>query len=430
MPEAIMDAPAPAAPAAPPSPPPSNAPPISVTPEAVDRGPTAPPPKPGSAKDRLFQDLRKKAGLESGNEPETKPATAPKPSTPDGSGEETSTETTATAPPPSGEASQPTAPDPKKGKVSPWKLVDEHKAARLKAETELAELRKQMVSPDKVKEIEEKAAKLQADYQKAQEELRYRAYEKSDEFAEKYQKPYMAAWQRWMGELGELTVTDVDTGTERPLDPKDILELVNMPLQKAREHADTVFGSFADDVMSARKEIRGLFEAQNKALQDARKAGDEWQKQQVEQHKAQQQKLGTEITEHWKQANDMAVADEKFGKFFKPVEGDEDGNTRLKKGYELADRAFAMSPLDPNLTPEQRKEIVQLHAAVRNRSAAFGRLAVQNESLAKKVATLEAELAKYKSAQPGGGEGRREQPEVHGGSAKDQVFSALRQIAH
>jgi len=372
----------------------------------------------------MFNDLRKKAGVE--NDTETKPAVTSKPSTPADTEGETTTgiEGTTTATP------ETTTSSDKKGKVSPWKLVDEHKAARLKAETELAELRKTLPDPIKFKEVEERAKTLEKQYQEAQEQLRFDNYAKSDEFKEKYQKPYEESWKRWMGELGELTVQDDASGQERPLSPSDILDLVNMPLQKAREKAEATFGSFANDVMSARKEIRGLFESQNKALADAKASGAERETKMQQASRERQESLSKEITTTWAKANEMAVADEKFGKFFKPVEGDTEGNTRLTKGFEIADRAFSVSPLDPRLTPEQREQVVQLHSAVRNRAAAFGRLSYQNEKFSAEIAALKAELGKFKSAQPGAGEGQRERQDASHSTAKDSVFSALRNLAH
>ena len=418
MPESAIAEP-PSPPPAPPAPSPS--PPISVTPAAIDKGPAPPPPKPGSARERMFGDLRKKAGMEDA-EP-TPPAVSKTTPEPEPEPEPELTPEPATGKTP---APEPSSPADKK-KVSPWKLVDEHKAARLKAETEIAELRKTMADPAKVKAIEERAAKIEARAKELEEEIRYVNYSKSKEFQEKYQQPYEDSWKKWMGELGELTVAD-GSGNERPLQPQDLLDLVNMPLGKAREHAVQVFGDFADDVMGARKEIRGLFESQNKALEEARKGGELRQQEMQKQFQLQRETMAKQIGELWTKSNELAQADERVGKFFKPVEGDQEINGRLKKGFEIADRAFSVSPLDPNLTPDQRQQIVQLHSAVRNRAAAFGRLVYQNEKLESTVAELTAELAKFKNAQPGAGEPRQTgTPGPH--SARDDVFGALHKLA-
>jgi hypothetical protein len=85
--------------------------------------------------------------------------------------------------------------------------------------------------------------------------------------------------------------------------------------------------------------------------------------------------------------------------------------------------------MDLSLTPEQRQEIIERHAAVRNRAAAFGRLRYQNEQLAKQVKDLEDRLKAYQSSTPpiGG-----DTPSSDGGqesSAKATVYGALRKLA-
>lgn len=428
MPEEALAAP-PAAPAesAPPSPGGAESfsaatPEIKVTAPVVDKGPQHAPPKPGSAKDRMFKELRQKYGGETPEEPEKKPQPQ--------EGDENKTE-----PEKTGETvektAEPGSPPGDKKKVSPWKLVDEHKAARAKVEAELAELRKTVGDPAAIKKQLEDIQAVQKRNEELEQEIKYVNYSKSKEFQEKYQKPYEDAWKKWMGELGELVVADPATGSERPMKPEDLLELVNLPLQRARARADDVYGSFADDVMGARKELRALFDSQQNALEEARKNGDGYQariKQAVEQ---QRQALAKEVGDVWTKANQQVLADEKISKFFKPVEGDEEGNKRLTAGYELADKAFAVNPFDPQLTPQQRAEIVQLHSAVRNRAAAFGRLSLQNQRLEKKLAALTAELNKYKSAEPPAAGGQEAQPETKGhSSAREEVFAGLRKYLH
>lgn len=390
---------------------------IHVTTASVDRGPAPEPPKKGSAQERMFAELRKKAG----QEPETKPAVTPKSSTPEEGSEETTTETTETTT----ETPQPTTAPEKKGKVSPWKLVDEHKAARAKAEQELVDLRKTMVEPAKAKEIEEKYSAAEKRLQELEQEIKFVNYRKSQEYQEKYEVPYQSAWKKAMADLGELTVGDPNTGAERPIEPKDILELVNMDLRSARAKAVETYGDFADDVMTHRKEIRNLFEAQHTALEEARKGGTEREAQMQKQRQEQVDSLKTEIGSVWSEANKQAVEDERFGKLLKPQDGDEEGNSRLAKGFEMADRAFSVSPLDPGLTKDQRAEVIRLHAAVRNRSAAFGRVAYQNHQLESKIAALTEELNKFKNNQPGAGTPRPDKSSAPT-SARDSVFAALR----
>lgn len=423
---------APVAPTAtsPPPPPPAPTSELHVTEGTVtDRGPAPAPPKPGSARDRLFQDLRKKAGVESETPPKPAVTTKPTPETKTETPETTTAtdaETTTEAPPPTGTV----APEVDKKKVSPWKLVDQYKSRVAELEKAVADAKTTGLAETEKKTLTERLTQAETRLKEYEEELRYTNYQKHPEFKEKYQQPYEDAWKKWMGELGELMVPTAD-GAERPLAPQDLLELVNMPLQKAREQANQVFGDFADDVMSARKEIRSLFDAQNKALEEARKAGAERDQKRTEGLKAQQEAIRKQAVDLWNQVNEEVVKNEQYGHYFRPVEGDAEGNERLKKGFELADKAFSVNSFDPRLTPEQRAEIVKLHAAVRNRCASFGRLTYQNQKLQGELKALKEELAKFKGAQPGAGEGTRtEESQGHPSSAREAVFAGLRKYAH
>lgn len=421
MPETI--APPPAAPAAPPPVVPSSAPPIHVTPATVvDKGPAPEPPRKGSAQEKMFEDLRRKAGMLRQQQPTTAKAETPA---------EPKEEPAEPAPEKTAEPTETTpAATEKKGKVNPWKLVDEHKAARAKAEQEIAELRKSIMDPAKLKELQTKTEQYEKRVKELEEEIRFVNYEKHPEFTEKFKKPYEQAWKRWMVDLRELTLNDPSTGQERPIEPKDVLELVNLDLKSARAKAVETYGEFADDVMNARKEIRGLFDAQNQALELARKQGAEREQQLQKQAQEHMEGLQKHIRETWEKANQEAVSDEKIAHFFKPIEGDEEGNKRLSKGYEMADKAFhSPSPTDPRLTPEQRESVIRLHAAVRNRAAAFGRAMYQNQVLKAKIDELTKELGAFKGAQPGAAAPRQVRAEPGSMSARDSIFAELRKRA-
>ena len=205
-------------------------------------------------------------------------------------------------------------------------------------------------------------------------------------------------------------------------------EIVNLPLGRARAVADEAFGPFADDIMGYRKEILGLLESKNAALEDAKKNSIQRDKD----REAQQQRLTGEIASHiketWEKANQEFLNDEKYGPQFKPIEGDQEGNTRLAKGFELVDRAFNENPNNPNLTPEERAKIVRRHAAVRNRAASWGRLHANYDKAMTELAALKKELEQYKASAPSTG-GRIPVTAPATTSAKDAVFGALRKLA-
>lgn len=413
------------------APPPAATPPESAQPaqaaqttiRAADMGASTAtaPVKEGSKRQQMFDRLEKKAkpandavdpAVIAPSEPKPQPKPADKPET---NGDETTLE------PPTD------APVDKKGKkVSPWKLYDESKQRIASLEKELNNAKSAVVPEADRKTFSERIEKAEARAKELEDEIRYVNYSKSDEFKQKYQAPYEAAWKRAMQDLGELSI-DPGNGQQRPVSAQDIATLVNLPLGEARKMANELYGDFADDVMGHRKEIRTLYDSQAQALEEAKKTGADREKQEHE----KRQKTHSEISDHvkktWEASNQKAIADEKYGKFFTPVEGDMEGNQRLAKGFELVDRAFNESPMDPRLTGEQRAAVVNRHAAVRNRAAAFGRLTHMVAKGETRIAELEKELAQYKAGEPtlGGDAKPTETNGAQWGNARQQMFDRL-----
>jgi hypothetical protein len=324
-----------------------------------------------------------------------------------------------------------TAVDSKDGKKpNPWKLVEDYKGKATKAETELAELRKQLTPENDRKALEDRAAKAEARAKQLEEHMTYVDYSQTEEFKAKYVEPYDKAWKVAMAELKDIKVGD-GQGGERDVHPNDLLTIVNAPLAKARQMADEFFGPFANDVMAHRNEIRGLYDKQAAALEEAKKTGLTKKQQETEAQKKAMGELSQVISNTWKQENEAVLKDEKYGSLFKPREGDEHWNQRLAKGFELVDKAFSQNPADPKLTPEERASVIRRHAAVRNRAAAWGALRGEVESLSAANKALKEELAQYKGTEPPGGPGRSATtggPAGPGG-AKANMFQKLREKA-
>ncbi len=414
---------------------PPAAPPAPTTSIAVSSipAPAAPakPPAKGSAMDRLRQDLAKKAKTPGEPAPTQSPTTpAPQSPSPEGTTAPASGEPDPGSTPPE-PGSPPSTPTPEgdktKGKANPWKLVDQFKGRVAELEKQIAEGKAITLAEQQRKEFADQIASLNKRNEDLENEMRFVNYGKSKEFQEKYQAPYESAWKRAVSELAEITVTDPQTSATRAASPEDLLTLVNLPLGKAREVANTLFGDFADDVMAHRKELRGLFDAQQVALEEAKKNGGEREKQMMEAHQRQLTETQEFIKKTWEASNAEVLSSTKLSRFFSPVEGDEEGNARLAKGYALADKAFAENPLDPKLTPEQRATAVKRHVALRNRAAAFGRLVDTVEKLEAKNAELTKKLQEIQGTTPstGGLQPPAPQSPVYT-SAHDAIFAALR----
>lgn len=434
MPAEAPTAPPPAAPPAPaPAAPPATdhgpGTDIRVTPSTVDTGPKPETPKKGSVRDQVFEELRKRAKpqfFESAPEPESPAQPSPAAAK--------SSESAAPGSPAEKAAGDPSlapaaTPEEKKAK-NPWKLVDEYKARAAKAETEISELRKGTIPPEERKQIDQRISELQKQNEELEKEIRYVNYAKSNEFKSKYQEPYEKAWARAAKEVSEILITDAETGERRAATTKDLYSVVVSPLNEARDLADSVFGKFADDVMQYRKEIRALNDAQETALKEAHEQSIQRDKQFQQQNQTFMTKTAEEIKKVWEHANQEFGERPDLAFVFKPGETDEDHKSRLAKGFQLVDKAFAVNSADPNLTPEQRAEAVKMHAAVRMRAAGFGPLRHLYDGAVKKIAALEKELSEYKqTVPPTGGTSGADNSAPRPSSGWDSIRSGLQKIA-
>lgn len=401
----------------------------------------AAPVKPESARSKLFTSLRSKGTTPGATTEPAAPATpaAAKPT----SAQQAPPSPAVEAPagqenaPPAGEGAEAAETAPatgekvsKAGKASPWRLVDEYKKRAVEAEAKMLELQKGAIPETERTAIQERVTKAETRAKELEDHIRFVDYSKSEEFKTKYVAPYEAAWKRAVTELSEINVTDPATNQARAVTGQDLLALVNMPLGEARERADAAFGPFADDVMAHRKEIRTLFDAQNTALEEARTTGAEREKQRQQQMTQAGQQIAKFISDTWNQSNEAAQKDPKFGKFFTPTEGDEEVNSRLKKGFELVDRAFAENPQQPNITPQERATRIRRHVAMRNRAAAFGSLLYRLEKAEAARTELEKELGQYRGSEPAtGAPVAQSSAEASPGTAKERMFSELRKRA-
>lgn len=232
-----------------------------------------------------------------------------------------------------------------------------------------------------------------------EQEMKYAAYERSQEFKEKYQQPYVDAFNAAQKKVASFKIVerknDVDEVIQaaRQATPEDFSRLVLLPDAEAAEAARQLFGDAAANlVLWHREKVIDLATTQQNAIEAFRKHGSEREKQFSELQSKQQK----ELSDTFDRLNKAAA--DKYPQWFKPIEGDNEGNELLQKGYDEADMAFGENKLPPN-------ELVRLHSRIRNKAAAFGRMAYLNKGLKARIAELEAELAEYTKSSPTGGEG-------------------------
>ena len=250
------------------------------------------------------------------------------------------------------------------------------------------------------KVITEKMTKIEEENKALRDEIRYVNYEKSPEFQEKYQTPYKRAVEDALMEFEGLQVTDAQ-GNARPINANDILAVAAATsLPQAQELADALFGDYSQHAMNHRTEIRKLMNQRQAALEEWKKNGETHQKEFTSRQQAEMQRLNETISNTWKSFNDLLTKDERYGKYFSPVEGDQEGNQKLAKGYEMVDKAFSEDPREPGISAEERQRRVKRHVAVAKRAAAFGKLVHSVAQRDAKIAELEKQLKGYQQSEP------------------------------
>jgi len=324
--------------------------------------------------------------------------------------------------------------DPKnpKAKINPWKLVDEHKAARAKAESEIVEMKKLIPNVEARKAEMAEMETVRRRNEELEKHMRYLDFKNSKPYKDNYEKPYLDQWKASMQNLHGLTAID-ENGEAKIVEPNDLLKVVNEPSSiLARRKAIELFGEeYAQDVMTERDKIVTLHQSRLKAEEEARQEGLEVYSKRTKDQQASYEKLNSEVNDTYQRAVLSIKSNPANKEFFEPIEGDEKANSTLSKGYELVDHAFAMNPMDPTLTAEQRKSITKLHAAIRHRAAGFGRA----KYLLMKERQKNAEMAKKLSTYEGTVPNRGPSPSVPststtGGSAMSAMQQRLRARAH
>lgn len=242
------------------------------------------------------------------------------------------------------------------------------------------------------KTLAERLAEREKQVAEYENEIKFADYSKSEEYKKTYEKPFFDAYGSAQNRIKGMKVVG-DDGTVRTAEAADFDKLMRVQDEgDAATLAKELFGNAAPSVMYHRQRVIELSDAAKGALEEFRTKGAEREKQTGEQRAVQQKKLG----ELWEKMN--KEADEKFPNWFKPVEGDDEGNALLEKGTQLAIRAFNGT----NLSPEER---VGLESTVFKRAAGFGRLTHQNAKLSKELAEARAALKAYEESEPGKGEG-------------------------
>ena len=325
--------------------------------------------------------------------------------------------------------------DEKGRRRNPWDLVNNYRSRNRELTKEIDELRsKGGTNGEPPAEWKAKYEAVEKRNKELEDEIGFTNYTKSKEFIDKFQAPYMAAYKEAAYALSGLKVrfekTDQETGetvvTQRDMTQDDITILANMKPEDARIEMKMRFPEDWVEVKTHVDKVRAMANAQNTHLEERRKNGGEWQRQQQEQRTQLLQNMVAENRKTW---GDLLAEDTKKFAFLRPVDGDTARNERLEKATKFIEEALKVNAMDPRLSPEQRREVLRKHVAMRNRAIGFSVLNHENKTLKAKVAELEKSLKQYAESEPAAGEGRGREGTAMEVSTLDQAAEGLRKYA-
>lgn len=255
------------------------------------------------------------------------------------------------------------------------------------AQKEIATLK--TANPDEIKVLRERLEKAEARRTELEQEVQYVNYSSSEEFQTKFRKPYEEAWQRANQDINEITVA-LEDGSNRKATIDDLMEIANMPLGDASKRAKELFGDLAPEMLTHRRIIRDLSEKQNRAMQDAKKTAGEKEKE----RQMRAREINERVQKVWAQEHEALTS--KYPKWFKPVDGDTEGNELLDKGFQEVDQFFN----DPNIKPDDR---AKMHVRLRAKAANHDRLALRLKRAMTRIQKMNEDLAAYRNNEPPAG---------------------------
>jgi len=421
-PAAPAPAPAAAAPAAAPAPAPSKpAAPAAAPPAPARNQSKAVSSKPVSNPAQNLADAYSQLdslGADDGGGPAPEPRTPPKP--PELPGGQKPQDAKDNKPP--GETADDANPDnPEGASPKPGEKPDEKIPAKTLRERKDQLERENASLAARVKELEEKNSdptehpefkknketleQREKRLAELEEEIRFTNYERSTEYREKYEAPFLDAYAAGRAKVSSFTLTDPGTGEPRQGTEQDFDQLMRITDDNAAaERAAELFGNKAPIVLFHREEALKMNAARVKALDHYRKEGGEREKQRTEQLSKMQREVATAFE------SESKAGVEKYSKWFKPVEGDAKSAEILERGFHFADVAFgkADKDADGNVIRRAPAEMAKLHAAIRNKAGGFDHAIYLLNKERATVKQLQEKLKQYEDSGPGPGDGKGE----------------------
>jgi hypothetical protein len=302
-------------------------------------------------------------------------------------------------------------------------------------EKRIAELEKATKTPQEwpeKKTYEERLAEHQKKLAAYEEEMRYSNYAKSEEYKDKFEKPYVNAYTagrkaatglKVIERKDETTGATTQASRQGTAEDFDAIMRARDP-ETAADLASKLFGDArAPMVLYHVEAAKQRAEEAETAISEYREKGKKWEAERQEKVSGYQ-KRATEMVEGF-----VNAAIEKFPQYFKPDADDPKGNELLEKGQHLVARVIANgAPLADGETQMSGEDMAKAIAAFRTKAGAFDRLFYKFRSQSKELAEVKKALKQYEESTPGDGEGGRKTSGEKGADS-DDPFTQLDAMA-
>ncbi len=289
----------------------------------------------------------------------------------------------------------------------------ENRTLRSKIQELETKLKTPPEDPEKKKLLEERE-NWGKTREELENELKFADYTRSQEYKDKYEAPFLEAYQSGRKRVEGLKIREPDqkdpatgdvikAGSVRQGTAADFDNLMGIADdESAWDFANKTFGEKAPLVLNLREKVNELNTARVKAVDDFRAKGLERENQKTETTKAQQK----EFNGMYQSAVKSALENPVLKDWFNADDGDDEGKAILEKGMKMADDAF-LEEVTSKMTAQAK---ANLYSAIRNRAAAAGLLNHRLKQTKARVAELEAKLEEYEKSEPNldGKGGRKE----------------------
>jgi hypothetical protein len=305
----------------------------------------------------------------------------------------------------------PTTPEPQPADVTdevwekaPFKFKNAYYKYRRETEGKLtateAKLKELEAKPNqsaadvkRIKELEERATKLEKDLEARENVLMQADYSKSREFKEKYADPGERAYAHALTEVKQLMVKATDgegNEIERPATDKDFNALRQLPIYERDKKVNEMFGFSANRVILHMNKLEQIEMEANEAIGNARTKSEENRRTAEKQHTER----SAEYNAHAERVNAELL--KTHAVYFAPDPANPEASAALERGLKYVDEAAAnngkMSP----------KDLAETTAMIRFLAGSAPRLMTEVKQLREQLAARDEELGKYRKSSPGG----------------------------